>query len=213
MAEHILLYIIFTFIWSMHGIFTYVVWNYTGVRIFLLTLSSAGTELVMIIMSLTFYKLEISGFFNHNLLSSSSFQIRINWLTAHEAQLALLFFVSVTLWQLDNKLFYIFFQMNFKITDITQMFLNITFWMILTYILMKFDILYNISYMIMFICQSELVYHQFIVIWSHEFKPLYFWYYSITMFFLSSSIWQCLIVCAMIKHENKLWDVWCFDLL
>lgn len=132
MAEHILLYIIFTFIWSMHGIFTYVVWNYTGVRIFLLTLSSAGTELVMIIMSLTFYKLEISGFFNHNLLSSSSFQIRINWLTAHEAQLALLFFVSVTLWQLDNKLFYIFFQMNFKITDITQMFLNITFWMILT---------------------------------------------------------------------------------
>lgn len=132
MAEHILLNIIFTFIWSMHGIFTYVVWNYTGVRIFLLTLSSAGTELVMIIMSLTFYKLEISGFFNHNLLSSSSFQIRINWLTAHEAQLALLFFVSVTLWQLDNKLFYIFFQMNFKITDITQMFLNITFWMILT---------------------------------------------------------------------------------
>lgn len=132
MAEHILLNIIFTFIWSMHGIFTYVVWNYTGVRIFLLTLSSAGTELVMIIMSLTFYKLEISGFFNHNLLSSSSFQIRINWLTAHEAQLALLFFVSMTLWQLDNKLFYIFFQMNFKITDVTQMFLNITFWMILT---------------------------------------------------------------------------------
>lgn len=132
MAEHILLYIIFTFIWSMHGIFTYVVWNYTGVRIFLLTLSSAGTELVMIIMSLTFYKLEISGFFNHNLLSSFSFQIRINWLTAHEAQLALLFFVSMTLWQLDNNLFYIFFQMNFKITDVTQMFLNITFWMILT---------------------------------------------------------------------------------
>lgn len=114
MAEHILLYIIFTFIWSMHGIFTYVVWNYTGVRIFLLTLSSAGTELVMIIMSLTFYKLEISGFFNHNLLSSSSFQIRINWLTAHEAQLALLFFVSVTLWQLDNKLFYIFFKWTSK---------------------------------------------------------------------------------------------------
>lgn len=132
MAEHILLNIIFTFIWSMHGIFTYVVWNYTGVRIFLLTLSSAGTELVMIIMSLTFYKLEISGFFNHNLLSSFSFQIRINWLTAHEAQLALLFFVSMTLWQLDNNLFYIFFQMNFKITDVTQMFLNITFWMILT---------------------------------------------------------------------------------
>lgn len=114
MAEHILLYIIFTFIWSMHGIFTYVVWNYTCVRIFLLTLSSAGTELVMIIMSLTFYKLEISGFFNHNLLSSSSFQIRINWLTAHEAQLALLFFVSVTLWQLDNKLFYIFFKWTSK---------------------------------------------------------------------------------------------------
>lgn len=114
MAEHILLNIIFTFIWSMHGIFTYVVWNYTGVRIFLLTLSSAGTELVMIIMSLTFYKLEISGFFNHNLLSSSSFQIRINWLTAHEAQLALLFFVSVTLWQLDNKLFYIFFKWTSK---------------------------------------------------------------------------------------------------
>lgn len=114
MAEHILLNIIFTFIWSMHGIFTYVVWNYTGVRIFLLTLSSAGTELVMIIMSLTFYKLEISGFFNHNLLSSSSFQIRINWLTAHEAQLALLFFVSMTLWQLDNKLFYIFFKWTSK---------------------------------------------------------------------------------------------------
>lgn len=114
MAEHILLYIIFTFIWSMHGIFTYVVWNYTCVRIFLLTLSSAGTELVMIIMSLTFYKLEISGFFNHNLLSSSSFQIRINWLTAHEAQLALLFFVSMTLWQLDNKLFYIFFKWTSK---------------------------------------------------------------------------------------------------
>lgn len=114
MAEHILLHIIFTFIWSMHGIFTYVVWNYTGVRIFLLTLSSAGTELVMIIMSLTFYKLEISGFFNHNLLSSSSFQIRINWLTAHEAQLALLFFVSMTLWQLDNKLFYIFFKWTSK---------------------------------------------------------------------------------------------------
>lgn len=114
MAEHILLYIIFTFIWSMHGIFTYVVWNYTGVRIFLLTLSSAGTELVMIIMSLTFYKLEISGFFNHNLLSSSSFQIRINWLTAHEAQLALLFFVSMTLWQLDNKLFYFFFKWTSK---------------------------------------------------------------------------------------------------
>lgn len=114
MAEHILLYIIFTFIWSMHGIFTYVVWNYTGVRIFLLTLSSAGTELVMIIMSLTFYKQEISGFFNHNLLSSSSFQIRINWLTAHEAQLALLFFVSMTLWQLDNKLFYIFFKWTSK---------------------------------------------------------------------------------------------------
>lgn len=114
MAEHILLYIIFTFIWSMHGIFTYVVWNYTGVRIFLLTLSSAGTELVMIIMSLTFYKLEISGFFNHNLLSSSSFQIRINWLTAHEAQLALLLFVSMTLWQLDNKLFYIFFKWTSK---------------------------------------------------------------------------------------------------
>lgn len=114
MAEHILLNIIFTFIWSMHGIFTYVVWNYTGVRIFLLTLSSAGTELVMIIMSLTFYKLEISGFFNHNLLSSSSFQIRINWLTAHEAQLALFFFVSMTLWQLDNKLFYIFFKWTSK---------------------------------------------------------------------------------------------------
>lgn len=114
MAEHILLNIIFTFIWSMHGIFTYVVWNYTGVRIFLLTLSSAGTELVMIILSLTFYKLEISGFFNHNLLSSSSFQIRINWLTAHEAQLALLFFVSMTLWQLDNKLFYIFFKWTSK---------------------------------------------------------------------------------------------------
>lgn len=114
MAEHILLNIIFTFIWSMHGIFTYVVWNYTGVRIFLLTLSSAGTELVMIIMSLTFYKLEISGFFNHNLLSSFSFQIRINWLTAHEAQLALLFFVSMTLWQLDNKLFYIFLKWTSK---------------------------------------------------------------------------------------------------
>lgn len=114
MPEHILLNIIFTFIWSMHGIFTYVVWNYTGVRIFLLTLSSAGTELVMIIMSLTFYKLEISGFFNHNLLSSSSFQIRINWLTAHEAQLALLLFVSMTLWQLDNKLFYIFFKWTSK---------------------------------------------------------------------------------------------------
>lgn len=114
MAEHILLNIIFTFIWSMHGIFTYVVWNYTCVRIFLLTLSSAGTELVMIIMSLTFYKLEISGFFNHNLLSSSSFQIRINWLTAHEAQLALLLFVSMTLWQLDNKLFYIFFKWTSK---------------------------------------------------------------------------------------------------
>lgn len=114
MAEHILLNIIFTFIWSMHGIFLYVVWNYTGVRIFLLTLSSAGTELVMIIMSLTFYKLEISGFFNHNLLSSSSFQIRINWLTAHEAQLALLLFVSMTLWQLDNKLFYIFFKWTSK---------------------------------------------------------------------------------------------------
>lgn len=114
MPEHILLNIIFTFIWSMHGIFTYVVWNYTCVRIFLLTLSSAGTELVMIIMSLTFYKLEISGFFNHNLLSSSSFQIRINWLTAHEAQLALLLFVSMTLWQLDNKLFYIFFKWTSK---------------------------------------------------------------------------------------------------
>lgn len=132
MAEHILLNIIFTFIWSMHGIFTYVVWNYTCVRIFLLTLSSAGTELVMIIMSLTFYKLEISGFFNHNLLSSSSFQIRINWLTAHEAQLALLFFCINDFMTARQQTLLYFFQMNFKITDVTQMFLNITFWMILT---------------------------------------------------------------------------------
>lgn len=132
MAEHILLHIIFTFIWSMHGIFTYVVWNYTGVRIFLLTLSSAGTELVMIILSLTFYKLEISGFFNHNLLSSSSFQIRINWLTAHEAQLALLFFCINDFMTARQQPLLYFFQMNFKITDVTQMFLNITFWMILT---------------------------------------------------------------------------------
>lgn len=132
MPEHILLNIIFTFIWSMHGIFTYVVWNYTGVRIFLLTLSSAGTELVMIIMSLTFYKLEISGFFNHNLLSSSSFQIRINWLTAHEAQLALLFFCINDFMTARQQTLLYFFQMNFKITDVTQMFLNITFWMILT---------------------------------------------------------------------------------
>lgn len=132
MAEHILLYIIFTFIWSMHGIFTYVVWNYTCVRIFLLTLSSAGTELVMIIMSLTFYKLEISGFFNHNLLSPSSFQIRINWLTAHEAQLALLFFCINDFMTARQQTLLYFFQMNFKITDVTQMFLNITFWMILT---------------------------------------------------------------------------------
>lgn len=132
MAEHILLHIIFTFIWSMHGIFTYVVWNYTGVRIFLLTLSSAGTELVMIIMSLTFYKLEISGFFNHNLLSSSSFQIRINWLTAHEAQLALLFFCINDFMTARQQPLLYFFQMNFKITDVTHMFLNITFWMILT---------------------------------------------------------------------------------
>lgn len=132
MAEHILLYIIFTFIWSMHGIFTYVVWNYTCVRIFLLTLSSAGTELVMIIMSLTFYKLEISGFFNHNLLSSSSFQIRINWLTAHEAQLALLFFCINDFMTARQQPLLYFFQMNFKITDVTHMFLNITFWMILT---------------------------------------------------------------------------------
>lgn len=132
MAEHILLNIIFTFIWSMHGIFTYVVWNYTGVRIFLLTLSSAGTELVMIIMSLTFYKLEISGFFNHNLLSSSSFQIRINWLTCTWGTACTIIFCINDFMTARQQTLLYFFQMNFKITDVTQMFLNITFWMILT---------------------------------------------------------------------------------
>lgn len=132
MAEHILLYIIFTFIWSMHGIFTYVVWNYTGVRIFLLTLSSAGTELVMIILSLTFYKLEISGFFNHNLLSSSSFQIRINWLTCTWVTACTIIFCINDFMTARQQTLLYFFQMNFKITDVTQMFLNITFWMILT---------------------------------------------------------------------------------